>query len=86
MIAAGEREPERQAERAARGVDAGGLADALLLDRGQRVVVELRHEQAETGARDQQRDGEGPARSRARGTIGMQIGDADGQQQRTRAG
>ena len=38
---AGERQPERQAERPSRRVHPGRLADAFLRDRGQRVVVEL---------------------------------------------
>ena len=37
----GEREPERQPERPGGGVDPGGLADALVGDRGEGVVVEL---------------------------------------------
>ena len=48
---AGEREPEREPERPGGGVDAGGLADALVGDRRERVVVELGHQQAEPGAR-----------------------------------
>ena len=44
---AGERQPERQPERAGRGVDPGGLADALLGDRRQRVVVELGDQQTQ---------------------------------------
>ena len=56
---------ERQPERAARGVHARRLADALLGDRRQRVVVELRHQQAQPGAGDDQRDGQPPAGIRA---------------------
>ena len=58
----GERQSERQPERAGRRVDAGGLADPLLRDRRQRVVVELRHQQAEPRSGDDQRDDEVPAR------------------------
>jgi hypothetical protein len=36
-----EGEPEREPERAACGVDARGLTDALLLDRRQRVVGKI---------------------------------------------
>ena len=60
---AGEREAERQAERAAGRVDAGRLADALLLDRRQRVVVQLRDEQAEPGAGDRAAGSPSPSRS-----------------------
>ena len=42
----GKRQAERQPERATGGVDAGGFADSFLRDRSERVVVELRHQQA----------------------------------------
>src|SRR4051794_8697664 len=48
--AAGHGEAEGESERPGRGVHAGGLADPLLLDGGQRVVVELGDEQAEAAA------------------------------------
>ena len=78
MIAAGEGQAERQAERPAGRVDAGGLADPLLRDRRERVVVELRHEQAQpapaiiSGIASHQPES-------ARGTIGMSSAHADGQ-------
>ena len=59
--AAGHREAERQPERPRRRVHAGRLADALVVDRGERVVVELRHQQSETRSRDHQRYEEDPA-------------------------
>ena len=71
MIAAGERQPEREAERTRGRVHAGGLADPLLRDRRQRVVVQLRDEQAEPGAGDEQRERRGPARRPRAGTTGM---------------
>ena len=63
---AGERQAERQPERAGRGVDPGRLADALVGDRRQRVVVELRDEQAEPAAGDDERDRQPPSRVGAR--------------------
>jgi hypothetical protein len=62
----GEGEAEREPERAARGVDAGRLAHALGRNRGERVVVELRDEQAEAGPGNEQRDEEPPPRIGAR--------------------
>ena len=63
---AGEGQAEGQPERARRGVDAGRLADPLVGDRRERVVVELRDEQPEPAAGDDQRDRQPPARRRAR--------------------
>ena len=60
--AAGHGEAEREPERPGRGVHARGLADPLLLDRGERVVVELGDEQAEAAAGDDQRDRRGTTR------------------------
>ena len=45
--AARHRQTERQPERTRRRVHSGSLADALFVDRGERVVVELRDEEAE---------------------------------------
>ena len=72
---AGEGEAEREAERARGGVDAGGLADPLVGDRRERVVVELRDEQAEPAAGDDERDREVPAR-RGRGRRRRRSGRA----------
>jgi hypothetical protein len=68
----GESEPEREPERAA-----AELTPAASLTRSssigdERVVVELRDEQPEAGARDQQRDDQ-PQPEWARGTIGIRI-------------
>ena len=63
--AAGHRQAERQPERPRGRVDPGGLADPLLLDGGQRVVVELGHQQAQPGSRQQQRADEPPAEVRS---------------------
>ena len=68
---AGEREAEREAERAAGRVDAGGLADAFLVDRRERVVVELRDEQAEARAGDHRAGSTIAQPESARGTIGI---------------
>ena len=62
--AAGDREAEREPERPGRGVHAGRLADPVFVDRGERVVVELRDQQPEPCSRDHKRQGEPPARIR----------------------
>ena len=56
MIAPGEGEPEGQPEGSRGGVDSGRLAHPFLRDRRQRVVVQLRDQQPESGSRDHQRD------------------------------
>ena len=58
---AGERQPERQPEGASRRVHSGGLADSLLVDRRERVVVELGDEQSEADPGDRERHREVPA-------------------------
>ena len=85
MIAPGEREAEGKAERAARGVDARGLADPLLRDGREGVVVELRDQQAEARSR---RSTSGTARSQP--GVGPrydrhQHQDPSGQQREARA-
>ena len=72
---AGERQPERQPEGASRRVHAGGLADSLLVDRRERVVVELGDEQSEADPGDRERDREVPA--------GIGAGDDGDQQDQT---
>src|SRR5215217_1183135 len=49
-------ETEGESEGPGRRVHAGGLADPLLLDGCERVVVELRHQQSQTTARDGERN------------------------------
>ena len=61
MSAAGHGETEGEPEGPGGRVHAGGLADPLLLDGSERVVVELRHQQAQAAARDGERDHEVPA-------------------------
>ena len=58
--AAGHCQSERQAERARGRIHAGGFTDPLLGDGRQGEVVELRHQQTKTRARDQERDHEVP--------------------------
>ena len=57
----GERQTEREAERATRRVHACGFAHVLLIDRRQGVVVELGDEQTQPGTCDHQRHEEVPA-------------------------
>ncbi len=58
---AGDRQTKGQAERPAGRVHPRRLADTLLLDRCERVVVQLRDQQAEPGPRDDQRNRQIPA-------------------------
>src|SRR6185312_2012705 len=58
---AGKRQPERQPERSGGRVYSRGLAYPLVRDRGECVVVELGHQQAQPAAGDHQRDHEPPA-------------------------
>ena len=62
----GERQAEREPERTTRRVHAGRLAHPLLIDRGQGVVVELGHQQAQPRPCDHQRHEEVPAGIAAR--------------------
>ena len=66
MIAPAKARPKERPNDPRGGVHPGRLAHPLLGDRGERVVVELRHEQAEADAGDDQRDDEAPAGVRAR--------------------
>ena len=61
----GHGQAERQPERPRGRVHPGGLADPLLLDGGQRVVVELGHQQAQPGPRQQQGPDQPPAEVRS---------------------
>ena len=60
-IAPAKARPKDEPERAAGRVHAGRLADALLLDRGERVVVELGDEEPEPGTGDQKWSDKRPA-------------------------
>ena len=71
MIAPANAKPNDSPNDPAAEFTPGGLADPLLGDRGQRVVVELRHQQAQARARDHQRDQRGTQPESARGTIGI---------------
>ena len=63
---ADERQANGQAEGRDRRIDARGLSDLLLRDRGQRVVVELRDQKAHARSAEHQGDHEGKARIRVR--------------------
>ena len=70
MIAPANASPNDEPERPAGRVHARRLADALLLDRRERVVVQLRDEQPEAAAGDQERHDHRTSRSARAGRSG----------------